>query len=89
MAVGHSILIIFYHLMTTGELYHEKDVDSFHYQDSGKGERQLVRRLEQLGYQVTAPPAASSDYSQRNGRSFNQEQLVLGEFFSFSPTVFR
>jgi transposase len=58
VAVGHSILIIFYCMMTTGEPYHEKGPDYFRNQNSGKGERQLVRRLEQLGYQVTAPPAA-------------------------------
>jgi transposase len=58
VAVGHSILIIFYQMMTTGEPYHEKGVDYFRHRDSGKGERQLVRRLEKLGYQVTAPPAA-------------------------------
>ncbi|GHO72479.1 IS110 family transposase [Ktedonobacter sp. SOSP1-85] len=58
VAVGHSILIIFYHMMITGEPYHEKGMDYFHHRDSGKGERQLVRRLEKLGYQVTTPPAA-------------------------------
>lgn len=58
VAVGQSILVIFYHMMTTGEPYHEKGVDYFRSRDSGKGERQLVRRREQLGYQVTAPPAA-------------------------------
>src|SRR6266487_1711531 len=58
VAVGHSILVIFYCMMTTGEPYHEKGADYFRSQHSGKGERQLVRRLEQLGYQVTAPPAA-------------------------------
>lgn len=45
-------------MMTTGEPYHEKGVDYFRSQHAGKGERQLVRRLEQLGYQVAAPPAA-------------------------------
>lgn len=58
VAVGYSILIIFYCMMTTGEPYHEKGTDYFRSQNSGKGERHLVRRLEQLGYQVTAPPAA-------------------------------
>jgi transposase len=58
VAVGHSILVIYYHMMTTGEPYHEKGIDYFHRRDAGKAERQLVRRLEQLGYQVTAPPAA-------------------------------
>ena len=58
VAVGHSILVIFYHMLTTGEPYHEKGVDYFRNRDPGKIERQLVKRLEQLGYQITAPPAA-------------------------------
>lgn len=58
MAVGHSILVIFYHMMTTGEPYHEKGVSYFRRREPGKVERQLIKRLEQLGYQVTAPPAA-------------------------------
>ena len=58
VAVGHSILVIFYHMMTTGEPYHEKGVEDFRDQSPGKVERQLVKRLRQLGYQVTAPPAA-------------------------------
>jgi hypothetical protein len=34
----------------TEEPYQEKGVDYFHRRDSGKAERQLLRRLEQLGY---------------------------------------
>jgi hypothetical protein len=45
-------------MMTTGEPYQEKGVDYFRKQDRGRVERQLVKRLEQLGYQITAPPAA-------------------------------
>ena len=35
IAVGHSILIIFYHMMTTGESYHEKGVDFFEHRERG------------------------------------------------------
>src|SRR6266487_5161436 len=55
VAVGHSILVIFYHMMTTGEPYHEKGVEYFHTRAPDKVERQLVKRLTHLGYQVTAP----------------------------------
>jgi transposase len=54
VAVGHSILVIFYHMMTTGEPYHEKGVDYFR-RTPDKVEGQLVKRLTRLGYQVTAP----------------------------------
>lgn len=58
VAVGHSILVIYYHMMTTGEPYHEKGVDYFRSRDPDLVERQLVKRLKRLGYQVTAPAAA-------------------------------
>ncbi len=57
MAVGHSILVIFYHMMKTGEPYHEKGVEYFHTRAPDTVERQLVKRLTRLGYQVTAPLA--------------------------------
>src|SRR5260370_34359345 len=44
VAVGHSILVIYYHMMTTGEPYQEKRVNYFQSRDSGKAERQLIRR---------------------------------------------
>jgi len=43
-------------MMKTGEEYHEKGEDFFaRHADHGKIERQLVRRLERLGYQVMSP----------------------------------
>lgn len=58
VAVGHSILVIYYHMMTTGESYQEKGVEYFRNRNPGRVERQLVKRLRRLGYQVTDPPAA-------------------------------
>ena len=55
VAVGHSILVIFYHMMTTGEPYHEKGVDCFAQRDRGQLEKRLVQRLEHLGYEVIQP----------------------------------
>jgi hypothetical protein len=46
-------------LVGGGQCQHPLFGDYFRSQHAGKGERQLVRRLEQLGYQVTAPLAAS------------------------------
>ncbi len=56
IAVGHSILIIFYHLVKTGEDYHEKGVGFFKQADQQRVQRHLVQRLEHLGYQVTLQP---------------------------------
>jgi transposase len=59
LAVGHSILVIYYHLMTTGQEYQEKGVQFFQQHDRVKVERQLVQRLERLGYHVTRPQPAA------------------------------
>jgi transposase len=56
VAVGHSILIIYYQMMKTGDPYREKGEDFFLQGDRGRLGRQLIRRLQQLGYQVTLQP---------------------------------
>ena len=56
LAVGHSILVIYYYLMTTGQEYQEKGVEFFQQTDRAKVEPQLIQRLERLGYHVTRPP---------------------------------
>jgi transposase len=54
-AVGHSILVIYYQMMTTGQDYEEKGEEFFHQKDRGKMERELIQRLKRLGYQITQP----------------------------------
>jgi transposase len=56
LAVGHSILVIYYQMMKTGQEYQEKGEEFFLRKDRSKVERQLIQRLEHLGYQVTRPP---------------------------------
>jgi transposase len=56
LAVGHDILVIYYHMVKTGQQYQEKGEEFFHQRDRGKVERQLVQRLERMGYQVTRQP---------------------------------
>ena len=60
LAVGHSILVIYYHLMTTGQEYQEKGAEFFQRTDRAKVERQLIERIERLGYQVTRPPQSAA-----------------------------
>jgi transposase len=55
LAVGHSILVIYYHMRKTGQEYQEKGEQCVQPQARGKVERQLIRRLERLGYRVVLP----------------------------------
>jgi len=57
VAVGHSILVIYYHMLKTGEPYQEKGGDYFSELDRQHAERRLTKQLERLGYQVTLTPA--------------------------------
>jgi transposase len=52
VAVGHSILVIYYHMLTTSQPYEEKGADYFLHHDQNKRERRLVKQLERLGYTV-------------------------------------
>ncbi len=52
IAVGHSILVIAYHLLTRQEDYRDLWATYFDAHDRERVQRRLVRRLERLGYQV-------------------------------------
>ena len=58
VAVGHSILLITYHLLADGTVY--QDLGPTHFDERARQsvERRLVRRLEGLGYTVSLTPAA-------------------------------
>jgi transposase len=60
MAVGHSILVIFYHMVKTADPYHEKGVDYFTTVNKAKIQQRLVRQLERLGNTVTLQPQTES-----------------------------
>lgn len=54
MAVAHSLLVVFYHLLKDKCLeYHELGGDYFDTLDPIRLRRHLVKRLESLGYEVT------------------------------------
>ena len=61
VAVGHAILVIVYHVLKRGEPYQDLGANYFDERDQLNVRRRLVRRLEQLGYQVNLAemPAAS------------------------------
>jgi transposase len=57
VAVGHTILVIVYHMLRRGTAYDELGPRWFDERDRQAVERRLVRRLEALGNKVTLEPA--------------------------------
>jgi transposase len=59
VAVGHSILVIAWHLLSTGEVYTDLGGDYFDKRrNSTAYQRRLVAQLEAMGHKVTLEPAA-------------------------------
>ena len=59
VALGHTILVIVYHILTRRQPYHELGVAYFDQLERQRVEQRLVRRLERLGYTVSLQPPAS------------------------------
>ncbi len=58
VAVAHSILVIVWHLLTTGQSYSDLGADYFlERQTSQAYKHRLVRQLERTGHKVTLEPA--------------------------------
>ena len=61
VAVGHSILVIVYHLLTDHDCpYLDLGPTYFDQRDPGAAQRRLIHRLEALGYHVQVTPLAES-----------------------------
>ena len=58
VAVGHSILVIIYHLLRDHSSYHDLGGNYFDERDRQVVQKQLMRRLERMGYQVELQPLA-------------------------------
>jgi transposase len=56
VAVAHSVLVIAYHVLKTGRPHCELGADYFDQLDAERIERHHVKRLQQLGYEVTLAP---------------------------------
>ncbi len=56
VAVGHTLLVIIYHLLRTGQPYHELGAAYFDTLDTTRITHHHVQRLGQLGYEVTLTP---------------------------------
>ena len=57
VAVGHTLLVIIYHLLQRQTTYQELGAHYFDERDRQVLERRLVQRLKALGYEVTLQPA--------------------------------
>lgn len=60
LAVGHTILVIVYHLLRDRKKYQDLGADYFDRLDTDRLTRQLVRRLERLGHEVVLKPKESA-----------------------------
>lgn len=60
VAVGHTILVIAYHLLQGDAVYQDLGPGSFDQRDQHRLERRLTARLQGLGYKVTLEPLATA-----------------------------
>ncbi len=58
-AIKHSILCACWHMLTTGELYHDLGGDYFHRRNPERQTRRLIAQLEALRHSVTLESAAA------------------------------
>jgi transposase len=59
VAVGHTILVIAFHLLQRGTAYYDLGPTYLDQRDRQQVERRLVHRLRDLGYRVTLEPLAA------------------------------
>jgi transposase len=60
VAVGHTLLVIIYHVLKRGTTYAELGADFLDRQEPERLTRQLVKRLEALGHKVTLEPTEAA-----------------------------
>ena len=60
VAVAHSILVIIYHMIQKGTDYHERGSTYFDQLNPQRTQQWLVKRLEQLGFQVQLEPIGAA-----------------------------
>ena len=60
MAVAHTMLVIGYHMLRTGETYHELGATYLEQINKDQLQRYFVKRLQRLGLNVTVTPAIAA-----------------------------
>lgn len=61
LAVGHSLLVIIYHVLKHQVEYRDLGPDYFDRLEPERLRRYLVKRLQRLGYDVTLSPVTPDD----------------------------
>ena len=74
IAVAHAILVIAYHLLDRKDSYRDLGPNYFDQRNKEAVRRRLVRRLQDLGYKVTAEPNPRCSLD-RPGRVFSYQPL--------------
>jgi hypothetical protein len=59
MAVAHSILVVIYHMLKTGAVFKEAGAAFFDCIKPERAVKNLLKRLESLGYDATLTPRAA------------------------------
>ena len=61
VAVAHSLIEVIWHLLSTGETFHDPGAEYFHNRhDPQRRAQQLTAQLQALGYHVTLTPASAA-----------------------------
>jgi hypothetical protein len=60
VAIMHQLLKVIYHILKTGDCYHEFGADYYQTADPQRTARRLTKRLERLGFTVTLAPAPAA-----------------------------
>jgi transposase len=60
MAVAHTMLVIGYHMLKTGETYHQLGATYLEQINKDQLQRYFVKRLQRLGLNVTVTPAIAT-----------------------------
>jgi transposase len=59
LAIAHSLLVAVWHMLRTGETYHDAGGDFYARRDPERTSRRLVAQLERLGHTVTIHEGAA------------------------------
>jgi transposase len=78
MAVGHSILVIAWHLLANDCDYQDLGGAFFVRRDADRARQRAVAQLQALGYRVTLEPLAASQPGDSPFRMKSEVQLLPG-----------
>lgn len=60
VAVAHSMLIAIYHVLSTGEVFHDLGINYYDQFDIERKANNMIKRLKNLGFEVTIATATTT-----------------------------